>query len=48
MIEYKKAPFTYQQQLELLESRGLTIGNSQKAIKFLKQVNGVGAFPFCH
>jgi abortive infection bacteriophage resistance protein len=47
MTEYTKAPFTYQQQLELLESRGLTIGDSQEAVKFLKQVNYYRFSAYC-
>jgi len=47
MTEYTKAPFTYQQQLELLESRGLTISNSQEAAKLLKQVNYYRFSAYC-
>ena len=47
VTEYTKAPFTYQQQLELLESRGLSGGDSQEAVKFLKQVNYYRFSAYC-
>lgn len=39
MEEYKKAPLTYSEQLELLKSRGLTVNNPAEALIFLEQVN---------
>jgi len=36
MEEYKKAPLSYSEQLELLKSRGLTVNNLAKAMLFLK------------
>ncbi len=47
MIEYIKTPFTRQQHLELLESRGLEIGDVQEAMKFLKQVNYYRFSAYC-
>lgn len=47
MSEYTKAPLTYQQHLVLLESRGLTIDDSQEAVRFLKQVNYYRFSAYC-
>jgi abortive infection bacteriophage resistance protein len=47
MVEYTKAPLTYQQHIELLESRGLSISNREEAISFLKQVNYYRFTAYC-
>jgi abortive infection bacteriophage resistance protein len=39
MEDYKKAPLTHEQHIELLKSRGLIIDQPKEALKFLKQVN---------
>lgn len=36
---YNKAPLTYQDQLALLESRGLTVAHRQKAISYLREIS---------
>ena len=47
MEDYNKAPFTCEQHLELLKSRGLTITNPEDAAKFLKQVNYYRFTAYC-
>jgi abortive infection bacteriophage resistance protein len=47
MVEYNKTPLTYQQHLDLLESRGLTISNPEEAVNFLKQVNYYRFTAYC-
>jgi abortive infection bacteriophage resistance protein len=47
MEEYKKAPFTYEQHLGLLETRGLKIDNPELALAFLKQVNYYRFTAYC-
>lgn len=47
MEDYNKAPFTYEQHLALLESRGLIITNREQAKKFLQQVNYYRFTAYC-
>jgi abortive infection bacteriophage resistance protein len=47
MEEYKKVPFTYNQHLDLLKSRGLIINNPDSALIFLKQVNYYRFTAYC-
>ncbi len=47
MEDYNKAPFTYEQHLFLLKSRGLIIDNPDEAITFLKQVNYYRLTAYC-
>ncbi|MDD4873985.1 MAG: Abi family protein [Dehalococcoidales bacterium] len=47
MEDYNKAPFTYEQQLSLLKSRGLKIDNPDNALIFLKQVNYYRITAYC-
>jgi abortive infection bacteriophage resistance protein len=47
MEDYNKAPFTYEQHIALLISRGLFISNPEEAMKFLKQVNYYRFTAYC-
>jgi len=47
MEDYNKASFTYEQHLNLLKSRGLTINNPEDAAKFLRQVNYYRFTAYC-
>ncbi len=47
MEDYNKAPFTYEQHLNLLKLRGLIINNTDDALKFLKQVNYYRFTAYC-
>lgn len=39
MIEYNKIPTTHEQQIELLEKRGLEISDKDKAFRYLRQIS---------
>ena len=39
MSEYTKKPLTYEEQVDLLESRGLIINNKERAIKHLSNIS---------
>ncbi len=45
--DYTKPPFTYTQQVALLQSRGLLVNNTNDAIKFLQQVNYYRFSAYC-
>lgn len=47
MEEYNKAPFTYEQQLELLQTRGLIIDSPEYAIQFFQHVNYYRFSAYC-
>jgi len=47
MEEYRKAPLTYDQQLTLLQERGLTVKSPDEAAKFLQQVNYYRFSAYC-
>ena len=47
MEDYRKAPFTCEQHLALLQYRGLTIDNIEEAIRFLQQVNYYRFTAYC-
>lgn len=47
MEEYNKAPFTYEQQLELLQTRGLKVDSPENAVKFLQHVNYYRFSAYC-
>ena len=47
MEDYNKPPYTYEQHLELLQTRGLTVGSSENAIQFLQHVNYYRFSAYC-
>lgn len=47
MQEYSKAPLTYAQQVDLLQTRGLTVVSTDDAIRFLQQVNYYRFSAYC-
>jgi abortive infection bacteriophage resistance protein len=46
-VDYTKPPLTYQQQVELLKTRGLVVTNSAIAAKFFTQVNYYRFSAYC-
>jgi len=47
VVDYTKPPLTYEQQVALLQSRGLIVNNVAETIKFLQQVSYYRFSAYC-